>query len=122
MLQIRSQAGESKAGCMLWVAAALLFGLLLSKVAPVKMAVLELEDYMEELAMTKPNGSQHFFEQAIHKKSKELDLTIDKKKIKVRKYPERVVMEVEFTETIEILGTSFDWPISIEIDRDIFII
>lgn len=117
-----NQKGEGKAGCVVWIVIAVVFGLTIAEVAPVKMATMKLEDYMEELAMTQPRKNSDFFKRAIHKKSEELGLVIERKQIKVKKYPERVIMDVEFVHTLDILGFNYDWNIHLELDRDIFLI
>lgn len=117
----RHQLGESRVGCIFWTLIAILFALAASKVIPVKMASMKLEDHMKELAMTQPYGTKEFFEREIFNKSRSLDLDVPRKQIRVKKYLERVIMDVEFTAPIEVLSFSFDWDVKIHVDRDIFL-
>lgn len=120
--QMGRERGEGKIGCIFWSLAGLLFILVLYNVLPIKIATMKLEDYMIELAMsprarTADNG---FFEREIHNKAKLLDLEIPRKQIRAKKYPERVVMDVEFTVPVEIISFTFDWNVDIHVDRDVF--
>lgn len=115
------QAGEGRAGCVFWTLVALLFGLFAAEVVPIKMASMKLEDFMKELAMTQPRRPKEFFESEIFNKARSLDLEIPRKQIRVKKYTERVVMDVEFSVPVEVLTLSFDWDVKIHVDRDIFL-
>ncbi len=121
MMKRQYQSGESRIGCIFWILIAIIFALAASKVVPVKMASMKLEDHMKELAMTQPRGTKEFFEREIFNKSRSLDLEVPRKQIRVKKYPERVIMDVEFTAPIEILSFNFDWDVKIHVDRDIFL-
>lgn len=83
---------------------------------------MQLEDHMEELAMTQPRKSAPYFEREIHLKARQLGLEIPRKNIKVKKYPERVIMKTELVKEISVLGVKFDWDFSIEVDRNIFLL
>ncbi len=117
-----SEGGESKIGCIFWTLIGLLFVLVAMKAVPVKIATMKLEDHMQDLAMsprarTADNG---FFEREIYNKAKSLELNIPRKQIRAKKYPERVVMDVEFTVPLDILSYTYEWDIEIHLDRDVF--
>lgn len=122
MRRIGTQAGESKTGCVFWLLIVVVFGMILGEVFPVKSAELKLEDFMEELAMTQPRKPQHFFEKALYDRARELGLEVEKKEIKVRKYKERVVMDIEFVQTITIFSFEYDWRVDLHLDREIFLL
>ena len=114
--------GEGKIGCIFWTLMGLLFVLVAWKVVPIKIATMKLEDHMQELAMsprarTADNG---FFEREIYNKAKLLDLNVPRKQIRAKKYPERVVMDVEFTVPVDVLSFTFDWDVKLHVDRDVF--
>ena len=118
----RIQAGEGRIGCIFWSLMGLIFLLVGWKVVPVKIATMKLQDHMVELAMsqrarTADNG---FFEREIHKKAKALNLDIPRKQIRAKKYPERVVMDVEFTVPVDILSYTYNWNVELHVDRDVF--
>lgn len=121
-MKFNSQKGEGKAGCLFWLLAALVFGMICVKAVPIKIAVMQLEDYMLELAKTQPRKDQRFFEKAIIHKSEELRLDLTKKNVKVKKYKERVVMDVQFEVPIDIVVYTYMWNVKIHLDRDLFLL
>lgn len=122
MRRINHQAGEGKAGCVFWILIVLVIGLVGAEVMPIKMKTMKLEDFMKELAMTQPRKPQHFFEKAVFDRARELELNVEKKNVKVRKYKERVIMDVEFVQPISVLSIDYDWNISLHLDREIFLL
>jgi len=120
MKTVGSQRGESKIGCVFWALAGLLFVMVAVKVVPIKIASMKLEDHMHELATTQGKRGKDFFEREIYNKAKYLKLPVDRKQIRVKKYPERVVMDVEFTVQVEVLTFSYEWNIKLHEDMDVF--
>ena len=112
--------GEGRAGCIFWLLLALVFGVIAFQTIPIKIATMQLEDFMKEMAMTQPGRSQHWFERRISERAVELDLEIPKDQIRVKKYPERVIMDVQFVEVIDIFGYEYNWNVKIYLDRDLF--
>ena len=112
--------GEGRAGCIFWLLLALLFGIVAFQTIPVKIATMQLEDFMKELAMTQARQPQHWFERRISERAVELGLEIPKDQIRVKKYPERVIMKVEFIKVIDVLGYEHPWKIKLHLDRDLF--
>lgn len=122
MKRVRNQAGEGKAGCVFWTLVAIVVAIVASEVLPVKMATMKLEDHMKDLAMTQSRRSKDFFEREIFNKAKFLELDVPRKQIRVKKYSERVVMDVEFVAPIKVLSFTYNWNVSIHVDRDIFLL
>ncbi len=120
MRQRGIERGESRIGCIFWSLVGILFVLVAIKAVPIKIATMKLEDHMTEMAMTQGRRDRDFFEREIFNKARSLKLDIPRKQIRVRQYPERVVMDVEFTVPIEILTYTYNWDIKIHLDRDIF--
>lgn len=120
MRTVGTQRGESKIGCIFWILLGLLFILVAVKIVPIKIAAMKLEDHMVELAMTQGKQGKGFFEREIYNKAKYLELPVSRKQIKVKKFPERVIMDVEFTVPVEVLTIDHDWNIKIHVDRDVF--
>lgn len=114
--------GEGRIGCIFWSLIGLIFVLVAWKAVPVKIATLKLENHMQELAMSPAarTAGRDFFEREIYNKAQLLRLDIQRKQIRAKKYPERVVMDVEFTVPIDILTFTYDWNIKIHVDRDVF--
>ena len=120
MRTVGSQRGESKVGCIFWSLIALLFVIVGKEVVTIKMGAMKLEDHMIELAMTQGKREQDFFQREIYNKARFLDLAVDRKQIRVKKFPERVVMDVEFIAPVEVLSFTYEWNIKIHVDRDVF--
>ncbi len=121
MRQRWTEKGEGKIGCIFWALLGLIFLLIAVKVVPIKIATMKLENHMLELAMSAArHRDRTFFEREISKKAKSLNLEIPKKQIRVKKYPERVVMDVKFTVPVDILSYTYDWNIHLHLDRDVF--
>ena len=117
----RMARGEGKLGCILWGVLIVVVGFTAIKVVPIQFAKMKLEDRMREMALTQPRKSAQFFEKEIFNYAQELDLPVDKKKIKVRKTQKRVVMDVEFTVVLDLMITEYEWDMKIHVDRDIFL-
>ncbi len=120
MRQRGIERGDSKIGCVFWSLIGIVCILIAIKVVPIKIATMKLKDHMTEMAMTQPRRGKDFFEREIFNKAKDLDLEVPREKIRVKKYPERVVMDVEFTVQVDVLSFTYDWDITIHVDRDIF--
>lgn len=114
--------GEGRLGCILWLSFACVCFMIAYQVLPAKMAAMQLEDYMQELAMSHPRKPSGYFEKEIYLKSKQLDIMVKRDDIKVKKYPERVVMQAEFTKEINLFSFKYNWRFKIKVDRDIFLI
>ena len=122
MRQRGIEKGEGRVGCIFWTLMGLIFVLVAWKAVPVKIAAMKLEDHMTELAMSPAarTADRGFFEREIYNKAKMLNLDIPRKQIRAKKYPERVVMDVEFTVPLDILSFTYNWNIKIHVDRDVF--
>lgn len=122
MRRMGYDSGEGRAGCLFWLLVVLVAVMVGFKVIPVKIATMQLKDFMEELAMTQSRQTGAFFVREISNKAKELDLDIPKKQIKVRKSAERVVIDIDFVVPLDFYFYQHDWNIHLHLDRDIYII
>jgi len=113
--------GEGRAGCIFWILLGLITALIASEIIPIKIASMQLEDHMKDIAMTQPRRPQHWFEKRIAERAEELDIEIPKEQIRVKKRKERVVMDVNYTVPVEVLGFEWDWDVKIHLDRDLFL-
>ncbi|RMH17724.1 MAG: hypothetical protein D6696_14815 [Acidobacteria bacterium] len=120
--RLRSQKGESRAGCILW-SLALVIGIMVAvKVIPIKIATMELKDKMREAAQLMPRGTERDYVKYILDKAAERNLPVTRENVKVQKWPNRVVMDVEFTVVLDFFIMDYDWNVKIHVDRDIFLI
>lgn len=115
--------GEGKAGCIIWMLILGFLGLAGYRIIPVKVSSMELEDYMEELAMRPDTASKKadFFEKKIRGRAEQLRLPVEEKDIKIGKTAKRIVMEVKYTVVIDLIV--FDYPMNFDLvlDRQIFL-
>lgn len=120
MRRLGSQRGEGKIGCIFWIFVLVVAILVGSKVIPIKIATMQLEDHMKELSLSQRNRPQAFFEKEIYNRSRQLELEIPKDQIKVTKPSNRIVMDVRFTVPLDFVVYTYNWNIRIYLDRDVF--
>ena len=116
----RSQRGEGKVGCAFWLLLLFIAALVGFRMIPVKIATMQLEDYVKELAMTETRRPQAFFEKKIAQRARELNLPVPKDKIKVQKTRRRVIVDIQFAVPLDFFVYKRDWNIRIYLDRDIY--
>ena len=121
MRRFGSQKGEGKIGCLFWVLVLGAVALVASRVIPVKISTMKLEDHMEELVMANPRQPKSFFEREIANRARDLNLPLAKEKIQVRKSEDRIIIDVRFTVPMDFVVTQHDWDITIYKDLDIFL-
>ncbi len=122
MRTIGSESGEGKAGCVFWVLLLLVGGVAASKMIPVEVSKMKLKEHMQELALTLPRGSEQLFKKEIANKARYLEIALPKDQIRVKKYEDRVIMEVEYTVPLDFYAFQWDWVRKIYVDEDIFLI
>lgn len=120
----RSMArGEGKAGCIVWLLIACFAGLAGFKIIPVKVASMQLEDYMDDLALDPRAARQNdeFFIKQILGRADDLRLPVKKEDVKVKKTAKALVMDVKYTVVVDLVV--FDYPMNFDIhfDRPIFL-
>lgn len=121
---IRSMArGEGKAGCIVWLLILGFVGLAGYRIVPAKVASMQLEDFMEELALRQDTSRKQddFFTKQILARADELRLPVKEEDIKVRKTAKRVVMDVKYTISIDMIVTEFPMTFDLHVDRQIFL-
>ncbi|HEX4956263.1 MAG TPA: hypothetical protein VF017_22975 [Thermoanaerobaculia bacterium] len=114
------ERGDSNLGCVLWLIALLIAGMVLWKAVPVKIANSELYDYMLELTRFSSGRSPEEIKKRVHKKAQELKLPLDAKNITVEKNRERIRIRCKYTVPLEFPGYTYLWEVEHDIDRQIF--
>lgn len=120
-MRTRSQAGEGKAGCIIWAALVLIGALIAFKTIPVKIASSELYDYMEEQAKWAGSTPPDVLEKRIVAKAFELKLPLDPKKCEVTRSGDNIRMRARFTVPLEFPGYTYNWEFDFQVDRGIYI-
>ncbi|NJL26380.1 MAG: hypothetical protein HC897_00195 [Thermoanaerobaculia bacterium] len=122
MRRRNTQSGEGRLGCIFWIVMLVIGGMVASRVVPPKIATAELKDHMEDLAATRPRGTNEDFRNSIYKRAQELKLPVQQKEISVQKDTQRAVMDVEFTIPVDLFVYTWMWKVSLHVDRPIFIV
>jgi hypothetical protein len=117
----RLAQGEGKAGCIFYLLLVVVIGYAASQYIPRRIAVAELEDHMLDIALHQPNATRDQILKQILDRGKQLGLKVDEKRINIEKGRERVVMDVKFTEIIDLKVYQHQWEVKIFIDRPIFL-
>lgn len=118
----KRQAGEGRAGCILWTLILIFGAIAAMRWVPVKIATVELKDKMEEAAQLMPRGTEKQYVDHILHHAEDLRLPVVRKDIKVKKAKERVQMEVKFVIPLDLFVYTHHWNVHIKVDRDIFLI
>ncbi|MEM6792366.1 MAG: hypothetical protein AAF725_00160 [Acidobacteriota bacterium] len=112
--------GEGKAGCIFWGLLALTVAFVAFEAVPVQVSKMKLEDQIKEVAMTNPRITVRQFEKQILGMTRELDLPLDKRNLKIRKTRKKVWVDLEMVVPLDLRVTEYDWHIEISVERDLF--
>ena len=119
----RSERGEGNLGCILWLVALAIVGLIAWKAVPVKIQSSELYDYMDELAkFNSARTPTEDLSKMIMDKGHQLGIEMQKGDVRVERSNDHVVMEVDYTVPLDILGITYNWHFHQKLDRPIFIV
>jgi hypothetical protein len=115
------QTGQGKIGCILWILAAVVAGMVAFKMVPIKIQTAELYDFMVDQAKWAGNLSGESLKKNILAKAHELELPVDEKGVQVEKTRDRVRMEVVYTVPVQFPGYTYYWQFRQLVDRNIYI-
>jgi hypothetical protein len=115
--------GEGKAGCVIWAVLLLSAALVAYRYVPAKVSAMQLEDYMNELALMQSTARKpaDFFVKEILARADEMLLPLKEENVSVKKTGKRVVMDVKYTVVLDLLVTDYPLTFEIHIDRPIFL-
>jgi hypothetical protein len=116
----RLAKGEGKLSCIFYLLIVVAIGYLASQFIPRKIAVAELKDHMLDIALHQPGATREQIRKQILDRAKNLGLTVDEKRIVIEKSHDRVVMDVKFTQMIDLKVKQYPWEVSIFVDRPIY--
>jgi hypothetical protein len=120
MVRRALERGDTKIGCVLWLAVVALFSYVAYQAIPIKVKSAELEDYMIRQAESAANTTIPQLEKRFLRRAKELELPVDKKKLKVVKRAGRVIATYKFTAPISMFVYTYDWEFEIKVNRPFF--
>lgn len=114
--------GESKIGCIFWLAVLAAGGLIAWKAVPVKVKSAELHDHMADMAIfaTRERSSE-VIKRNVLAKAKNLGLPLEAKDLVVTRDDARIRLVADYTVVLEFpFGITYDWEFHHEVDRPIF--
>jgi hypothetical protein len=117
----RAQSGQGKLGCILWITAFAIFGLVAYKMIPIKVQTSEFADFLEEQAKWTGNRSSDDIKKAVMAKATDLGLPIVDDNVRVQRDRERIRMEVTYTIPVQFPGYTYNWQFHHMVDKPIFI-
>lgn len=118
----RAVRGDSKLGCIFWLALVIVGGLIAWKAVPVKVKSAELHDHMTDMAIfaTRERSSEAIKKNVLAK-AKELGLPLDAKNLEVERSESRISLIADYTVVLEFpFGVDYEWKFHHEVDRPIF--
>jgi hypothetical protein len=122
MARFHPRYGDSKLGCILWVALLLAFVGASWKIIPVKLRSSELYDFMEEQAMFAGRSKAETIKKRIVTRAEELDLPVKIKDIVVKRTGGRIRMKCTYVVPIEFPGYTYQWHFEHVVDRPVFVV
>lgn len=117
---MRKTLGEVKLGCLLWLLATLVFAMVVVKMGPVKIASVELYDYMREQAKFAQRATSETLRKRILERAENLELPLEAKDLMVAKSEARIRMEATYVVPIEFPGYTYSWRFHHVVDEPIF--
>lgn len=121
MSRRRSEAGDGKLGCIIWLLLVAIGIMIGWKAIPVKIASSELYDFMVEQAKWAGGATTDAIAKSIVVKAKELELPVDPKDVKVEKNGDRIIMHVIYTVPLDFPGYTYEWRFDHRVDRNIYL-
>ena len=113
--------GEGRIGCILWLLVLLAFALVCWRAIPIKIASVELKDFMEDQARVAERSSPDQIRNRIVKRAEELQLPLIKKNVKVQKRGGRVIMECTYTVPLDLVVHTYNWKFNQIVNRPVFV-
>lgn len=122
MTDSRAERGDSKLGCIFWLALVIAAALIAWEAVPVKVRSAELHDHMTDMALVATRErSSEAIKKNVLAKAKDLDLPLTAKNLEVERSESRIKLEAEYTVVLEFpFGLTYDWEFHHQVDRPIF--
>jgi hypothetical protein len=117
----RSQRGDSKFGCAIWILLLVVAAVIGFKTIPVKIASAELEDFIAERAQFAGQQSMAQLRAEILGKAAELRLPLKEKDVSIEKVtPDRVRIQATYTVELKFPFYQHDWVIVHDVTKDTY--
>ncbi len=121
-MRTRGEWGKGSIGCILGIVVLAIAVIVVIKVAPVKIAVADLEAYSEREAESAslPRHTDEAITNAILAKAKALNLPVKPENVEVSRDGTSVHVRVHYKVTVELPFYTYTWPVTYTIDRVLF--
>ena len=119
--QRRRQSGQGKIGCVIWILAVAICGMVAYKMVPIKVTTSEFADFMEEQAKWTGNRSSEDIKKVVLVKAGELGIPLKEENLQVNRDRDRIKMEATYTVPVEFPGYTYNWQFHQLVDKPIFI-
>lgn len=114
--------GQGRFGCILWAVALGLAVLVAWKAVPVKLADVELADFIEQQVQFAGGSTDEQIRKRILQRAKELDIPLDPKNLEIKKGSQRIQLHCTYSVELDFSVYTYVWNFEHEFDRPIFII
>lgn len=121
MRTLRSNRGDSKVGCLFWMAVLGFAAYIGYQAVPAQLKASEVKEFMIGLAEYKAEEPTEKLKAAILTRVKEAGLPVDKKAVRVVRAGGRIMMSYNYTIPINLIVTTYEWPVELKVDRLIVI-
>ena len=114
----RSQSGEGRLGCVIWLAIAAAIGYIAYVILPVKFATSRFEDFMrEEAAFGSSKGNPQIIQELLAT-AREQNIPLTKEQIEIVRTRESITISVHYQVTLSFLGAyEYVWKFDPVVER-----
>ena len=120
MRRFSHSRGDSKLGCLLWLAALGFVAYVALQAVPAKMKAAELEEFMTRQAERGYDLRIDKIESAVLGRVEELGLPYDKKAVSAVKRGGRIRIAYSYSVPINLVVTTYDYDFDLLVDRPVF--
>lgn len=120
MITPKHSRGEGKLGCVIWLLIVVFGGLVLYRVVPTRIAISELNDHMVDVCIGGAYASEEEMKNNVVARAKDLNLPVSPGDVSVTKTRERIIMDVKFNMTYDLVVKQWNKEISLHEDRPYF--
>lgn len=120
MRRLFRSRGDSKLGCLIWLAALGFIAYVGLQAIPAKMKAAELQEFMERQAEGAYDARMESIKAAVLARARELELPVDKKAVSAERRGGRVRINYSYSIPLNLVVKTHDWAFDITVDRPVF--
>ncbi len=122
MRTFRPGRGDSKLGCLMWLAALGFAAYVAYQAIPAQMKAAELKSFMTNQAERSAEAPVEQIAANVLTQVKDLGLPVDKKAIHVKRVGGRIRISYSYSVPINLVVTTYDWSFEVKVDRPVIIV